>query len=287
MTPGCTVMPAREQAPLGIPPFHRWTAPGGTVWTEFCRIGSDVVIRFPGFADFVLPPGNGATLCWPVPSLDDDTREHIFLNQVLPLVQGRSGRLSFHASAVATDRGAIAFVGRSGQGKSTLAAEFAANGCPFLTDDGLVLDDRAGEYLVEPSHPSIRLWDDSREALIGAEAERAGDVSYTRKARFLAGRSIRFRDSPVPLRVAYFLGEDEAGTPKFVPHAGADLLFGWVQHSFLLDLDEPVALSEHFSRLAAFSAAVPCYWLHYSRRYDRLAAVRRAVLQHLVGVTSG
>lgn len=50
---------------------------------------------------------------------------------------------TLHASAVEVDEGVIAIVGRSGQGKSTLAAMLCAAGAKLITDDALrvVADD--------------------------------------------------------------------------------------------------------------------------------------------------
>lgn len=276
-------MPAREQACLGNAPFHTWEFPDGRVWAEFHRSAGEVTIRFPGLADFALPPNGGIPACRPVPGLTEATREHLYLNQVLPLVQGRSGFLTFHASAVAVGTGAVAFVGRTGRGKSTLAAAFATGGHPFLTDDGLTVIRRDGAYLVEPSHPSLRLWDDSREALIAPGTAKAEPVSYTDKPRFLAGGGLPFSRRPQPLRAAYFLGEEVTEATAFTPMDGAGLLMEWVQHSFLLDLDDPAALGAHFAAVTAFSAAIPCYRLDYPRRYQALDEVRRAILEHATG----
>ena len=49
-----------------------------------------------------------------------------------------------------------------------------------------------------PSHPSIRLWEDSRRALVAASAATAPPVQYTDKARFLAGEGIAFCAQPRP-----------------------------------------------------------------------------------------
>jgi hypothetical protein len=72
----------------------------------------------------------------------------------------------------------VAFLGESGRGKSTLAASFATEGTRFLTDDGLLLEWVGGHCMIVPSHPSIRLWEDSQEALIS-------DMRHSRPGREL------------------------------------------------------------------------------------------------------
>jgi hypothetical protein len=286
MTAAYRVMAAREQPPLGAPPFHSWTFPDGRIWAEFHRKRGEVIIRFPGLADFRLPGDGGAPACWPAPGLTDDTREHLFINQVLPLLQGRSGLLVLHASAVAIEGRAVAFVGRSGCGKSTLATAFGAGGFPFLADDGLVVTERDGICMAQPSHPSIRLWNDSREALVPPEAACAGPVSYTDKARLLAGAGLPHFESPLPLGAVCFLGQDEVGDTRIRRLSGGGLLSECVQHSFLLEPDDPEVLERHFSTVASFTNAVPCYRLDFPRRYDSLPAVRHAIVAHVNGERS-
>ncbi len=206
---------ARRQAPVGCRPFHTWAFPDGTLWTEFYRVGGGYLLRFPELADFDVAAEGREITCFPVPKVSEATSQHLYLNQVLPLVLSKLGKLVFHASAVEVDGGAIAFAAESGRGKSTLAASFAVSGSRFLTDDGLVVEPIAQGFEVLPSHPSIRLWADSEDALIAPGTETAPALSFTPKSRFLAGDEIRFCDQPRPLRRVYFLGDGSAKTLEF------------------------------------------------------------------------
>jgi hypothetical protein len=127
---------------LGVPPFHTWAFPDGTLWTEFHRADGGYLLRFPQLADFLVSADACTVTCIPVPEVPEGTARHLYLNQVLPLVLSKLGKLVFHASAVEIGSHAVAFVGESGRGKSTLAASFAVSGCRFLTDDGLVVEPR-------------------------------------------------------------------------------------------------------------------------------------------------
>lgn len=279
MIPPLKVEPAREQGPLAGVPYHRWEQ-DGELWAEFRRQGDAVLVRFPGLVDFAVPGDASHAVCWPAPGVGEATRDHLYINQVLPLLHARRGRLAFHASAVSLDVGAVAFVGESGRGKSTMAASFAAAGHPFLTDDGLILRESGGRYQVEPTHPSLRLWDDSRDALGVSGAVLAPAVAFTDKARLLAGGALPFCDGAQPLCAAYFLSAEEADEPRFVQLTGAELLQAWMSHSFLLDLDEPEALRQHFGALAGFCAAIPSFRLDYPRDYGSLESVRRRIADH-------
>ena len=176
--------------------------------------------------------------------------------------------------------GAIAFAAESGRGKSTLAASFAVSGFRFLTDDGLVVETAARGFEVLPSHPSIRLWADSEEALIAPGVETAPALSFTSKSRFLAGDAVRFCDQPRPLRRVYFLGDGSATTLAFQPLSPAETLVEWVKHSFLLDVEERLRLASHFDQVATLANQPIHYRLDYPRRFEDLARVRQAIVEH-------
>ncbi|MCP9888682.1 hypothetical protein KBY96_12195 [Cyanobium sp. ATX 6A2] len=271
---------AKVQAPIARAPFHTWAFPDGTLWTEFYRLEAGFLLRFPDLADFEISGDGHASVAHPVPGVSVGTVEHLYLNQVLPLMLSTQGQLVFHASAVAIDSGVAVFAGESGRGKSTLAASFAVNGYPFLTDDGLVLNRSATGYTVLPSHPSIRLWADSSEALIGSDTPTAPVVCYTSKSRFLAGEQVRFCDCPQPLRHVYFLGEGIAEAVTIEPLSPAQALIEWVKNSFLLDIEAHLRLASHFNQVTNLAALPIHFRLDYPRNYTALADVRQAILTH-------
>ena len=66
--------------------------------------------------------------------------ERLVLAQVLPLAAVLRGMDVFHASAVALAGRAIAFLGGSGAGKTTLASRIVARGARLVTDDVLAIE---------------------------------------------------------------------------------------------------------------------------------------------------
>ena len=261
--------------------FREWMCPDGTTpWTRFYRSKAGYLLRFPDLADFELSHDGGTVRCWPIPGTTIDSVQHLYLNQVLPLALSKLGKFILHASAVEVDQVAVAFVGESGRGKSTLAASFATSGSRFLTDDGLVVDTSGDECKAMPSHPSIRLWEDSRDTLICESAAIAPAVQFTSKARFFAGNDIAFCDQPRPLRRIYFLGPGEQSSPAFERVGPSEALIELVAHSFLLDIEERQTLATHFDELAGLVKLPIFYRLDYPRNYEDLARVRRAIEKH-------
>lgn len=283
-SPKFNLCKARLQAQLEGVPFHEWVFPDGTQWTLFYRIDGDYLLRFPGLADFVVSASGAETAAYPVPGISVQTIEHLHLNQVVPLALSRQWKLVLHASAVEIGNCAVAFLGASGRGKSTLAASFSTRGCRFLTDDGLLLEKEHGGYLVHPSHPSIRLWDDSREALIPETAHAAPPVDYTPKARLLADDEVAFCGEARPLRCIYFLGEGLAESATIDAIRGREAIIELVKNSFVLDIEEKELLTHHFGQLSELVEIPMFFRLDYPRRYEILPTVREAVVRHLAAL---
>ncbi len=278
---------AGAQEELSVAPYQEWVLPGGERWLRFFRTETGYLLRFPDLADFELSGAAPAITCRPAPDTTRDTCEHLYLNQVLPLMLSRAGKLVFHASAVEVSGAAAAFLAESGRGKSTLAASFATGGHRFLADDGLVVEAAGTGFTALPSHPSLRLWEDSRQALV-AGAAAAPPVQYTEKARLLSGGELRHCARPRPLRRAYFLGHGRTSAVRIERMGAAEAMMAWVGNSFLLEPKEPAVLAAHFGKVAELANTVPCYRLDYPRRFAELARVRRAVERHLQeeGVTA-
>ena len=90
----------RTQMPWAVAPFHAWDLTDGEPWAQFYRSGDGILVRFPDYADFELSSDGRRVVCVPAPDVSSSTIEHLYFNQVLPLVLGRLGKLLFHASAV-------------------------------------------------------------------------------------------------------------------------------------------------------------------------------------------
>lgn len=272
--------PGRIQRPVSQPPFHRWTFADGTEWTSFHRLGSGYLLRFPQLADFEVSSDGRDIRGWPAMGVKPTTVHHLYLNQVLPLALSRQGKLVLHASAVDVGGGCVAFMGASGRGKSTLAASFATAGTRFLTDDGLQLEWRGRQLIGLASHPSIRLWEDSQNALVGQTLALGPAVEYTTKARILADAGFAFCPDPQPLKAIYLLGDGTAPAVNIEPANPVTALLDLVRHSFLLDIDEQKMLASHFDDISRIANLPLHYHLDYPRRYEDLALVRQAILQH-------
>ncbi len=122
----------------------------------------------------------------------------------LAMLLHQRGLLILHASAIAIDGGVVAFIGKSGQGKSTTAGALHQLGYPIVTDDVLALDLSEPENItVLPSFPNLRLWPESVTSL-GHIPENLPQVYPNSEKRF---RHVTdsFQQTPLPLKKIYVL----------------------------------------------------------------------------------
>lgn len=260
-------------------PYHSWVFPDGTLWTEFFRVPQGYVIRFPSVGDYAVDHDGRKVTASPRPGVSHAAVESIYLNQVLPLAWSRQGRLVFHASAVEIDGCAVAFVGHSGRGKSTLAASFAADGGRLLCDDGLLLAASGNAFSVVPGHHSIRLWPDSESALFSQPLARSSPVEYTSKSRLVTSGQLQFCGEERPLAAVFFLGPGTAPSISIRPLRASEAFAELVKHSFLIDTEERAMLASHFDALSNLAALPLHRQLDYTRTYELLPHVRAAVVQ--------
>lgn len=273
--------PPRPQCEIEQTPFQRYELDDGTVWTEFYRLNSGYLLRFPDLADFEVSADGKAVVGHPAEDVDETTVEHLYINQLVPLALSRQGRPAFHASVVTVAGGAVAFLGKSEAGKSTLAASFALNGAAFLTDDALLVEEHDGDCWAVPSHASIRLWEDSKEELIEADAAQAAPISYSSKARLLAGEALTYCEDKQRLLAAFVLQPEVDSGVSIQSLTGLDRYMGWLSNSFLLDIEDHDLLARHFEWTHRISDAVPTFALDYPRDYGILPVVRDTVRHHI------
>lgn len=269
-------LPARPQRPIECAPYDRRSFPEGDDFPVVYRTPKKYILRFCGLADFEMARDGSRVTCAPTPETPEATTAHLYFNQVLPLILSKSGKLAFHGSAVDIGGAAIGFLGAAGRGKSTLAAALAVDGAPFLADDGLALERKDNVYEVIPSHPSLGLRQDSRDALLPSDAA-AAPVHDTAKQRYIVHAKLPHCNEPRPLAAIYFLGErqvDDVAVRRLKP---ASAFAGLMQHSFVLDVEDRAGAHAHFDRVMRLANEAVFFHLDYPRRYRRLSFVLRTV----------
>lgn len=175
-----------------------WIDEGGALVLDVAGIGR---FRIHGGREIRIDPAEGAS--------ERNLRVFLLGSAMGALLQQR-GLLPLHANAVAIEGRAVAFCGRSGAGKSSLAAWFADRGRPILCDDVCAIGfDEGGAPIVLPGVPRLRLWEDalSRSGRAAADYER----SFDGQDKYDVPAAAAAATSPLPLAACYALAEAPDG----------------------------------------------------------------------------
>ncbi len=140
--------------------------PGAVAIDPWCHATSSTcLLHIEGVARYLVREGEEIVVSPSPQALLLDVRAYLLSTVFVVLCQQR-GLLPLHASAVCGDAGVVAFVGESGQGKSSLAAHLAERGFPVIADDICLIDPALpGELMVAPAAPWLKLWRTSLEGL--------------------------------------------------------------------------------------------------------------------------
>jgi hypothetical protein len=268
--------------------LHSTTLPDGTPWLNCARIEQGYLLRYVGFADFLVDIAGRQISCSQVETgVSDVTVRHLVLDQVFPMVLNLRGREAIHATAIVADKTVCAFSGPTGSGKSTLAASFFLAGFQVLGDDCLPLVDYDAAICVSPGYPGMRLWSDSIEALAIAATNSSAVAAYSTKRRVLGPETAKWLPSqPLPLRRVYRLirpgkGEPELSAPVVEQMGWREAFIELVSSSFPLDVTDREMLARHFRILERTATMVPVRRLRIPNDLAALPAVRETILADL------
>ena len=154
------------------------------------------VLRFLGTAQFVLDRDCRVVEAAVAPGIAADYIPILFSGNVLSFILTIRGEAVLHASAVDIGGEALAFVGASGMGKSTMAAVLCAGGARLITDDVLRLDLKDIGVGCHAGLPELRL----RQAAAGLSEQFPSTVCRQTADGRLALRLPPPNDNVIPLR---------------------------------------------------------------------------------------
>ncbi|WP_413452157.1 hypothetical protein AA0Y32_12250 [Georgenia phoenicis] len=249
---------------------HNRGTPGGQVLLDFGeapdrwytavrRTDSSVLFRVHGVCDFVISPDLGDVRLHLVRGTDPGMRAIMTTGALLALQLYLRGNAVLHASAVERDGTAVAFLGHSGMGKSTLAALMCAAGARVVSDD-VVPVGAGGEPRVPLGATELRLRP-------GAEAVAAGLApgSYRRRTSADARTVVRL---PSPETDQVPLGAVVIPRPNREDHLEMELLdprsavLAIMSFPRLMGWRDPAVLAQVLTHAASLARAVPVIVAH-------------------------
>ena len=261
---------------------HDWFDHGGRLLCSVARRDGDYLLSLPGEISFLLADGVGIDCCHTGAS-DQGLVRQALLSQVLPRYLAHTGELLLHASAVELPDGrTVAFLGASGQGKSTLASFCLQHRAQLVDDDCILLRCERRRVRIAGGAQTLRLYPDSVHALGFDVADFEPCANRAQKWQRLmpaAGLS-----PPRTLSALFLLDNEGAVSPtdaalRIERAGGQAAMMALLRSAFYLDPTDPVALERTFRQGAQLLAqGIPVYHLHYPRAHAQLPQVLQALL---------
>lgn len=255
----------------GEPALRIWrVADGAYLYLAYCD----------GMEFWLDQKGTSVWAMWPATSSLEDAATFL-LGPVLGLLLRLRGVTCLHASAVAFDDRAVAFVGDEGAGKSTTAAAFARRGHPVISDDIVAIVERGGAFHVLSAYPYLSLWPDSVKMLYGPDKTLPTfSANWDKRVLSLAEDRLRFEEKSRPLGAIFILGErsSKSTAPFLETPTAQESFLALVANSYATGMLDKDMRAQEFALLGRLLAAVPVrrVWPHEeSAEIDRLCEVIR------------
>jgi len=274
LQPGELTFVSSDRDASGEPALRVWNlAQGAYLHLAYCD----------GMKFWLDRKGTKIWVTWPDTSSLEDAATFL-LGPVLGLALRFRGVTCLHASAVAFDGRAVAFVGEEGAGKSTTAAAFARHGHAVLSDDVVALAERQGAFHVLPAYPYLSLWPDSVTMLYGEDKKLpAFSANWDKRVLSLAQDPLRFEEESLPLGAIFILGERCPGesAPVLENLSAQGALLGLVANSYATGLLDNEMRAREFETLGRVLASVPVQLVRPGEGAQNLESVYEAICASL------
>ena len=229
-------------------------------WYTFARCGEVVVARFYGLADFEIAATGEDSPNWRVtfyraPAAPIGLIAILITGSIIAYLLSANGRLVLHASAVEVNGEALAFIGQSGQGKTTMATLLCAEGHALVSDDLLPVDIRGDQVMCVPAGRELRVREKVEALLERFDAQtsryRTVDERHAVGARTTTTEELPLRSVVVPWpdREA-----SEVTAQRLTP---GEAVMTLAQYQRIEGWTSPVLLRAQFGAISAVVRSVP------------------------------
>ena len=200
---------------------------------------------------------------------------HHFLNYVIPLVMNHRGIEALHASSVLTQKGAIAFTGKGGFGKSTIAASLIQKGLTLLSDDVVPIFIQKKDILTVNGLPEMNLYPRARNLLnLKTKQSNHKQLTFLNSHQHTLGK--------FPLRKIFFLEPlEDIPHAKIVAVNKKDALLRLIKIAHRLDITNKKMLENQFITLREVISKVTSKVLVYPKNTPDIDEVSSLVLSDI------
>lgn len=234
--------PGRLIGELDLGPFRYWSSEQGSNW----------IVRHGGTAQTVFDREARTITLHPDPRAEAGVPELLLAGSGMAHALAADGHGSLHASAVETGGRAIAFIGPSGRGKTTLAALLCGAGARSVSDDVLRCDFREDAPECFRGGSSLRLRPQAADLagdLEGAAATADGRTSAFAAPSALERMPLAALVVPIPSREA-----DEVEVRRL---RGLEAATELLRSPRLLGWIDPDLQTRHLDLCQRLAASVP------------------------------
>lgn len=182
--------------------------------------------------------------------------------------------LLLHASAVEIDGKAIAFIGLSGAGKSTISLALNKKGYSLITDDVLSLEfDKNNKPLAYPSFPRIKLWDKVIEHI--KDKPLSFQRIHPEVPKYSCNVEQCFCVDPLPLKMIFIIEADvESIVLSLNPK---ESLIKLIQNSYCINLFDDKLRALNLLQCSNLAQNVPIILLKRSNSLEKLEELIKIV----------
>lgn len=242
-------------------------------------------LRWPDRFEFLISSDGRTITARPARRSSREAFHTYLLGQALSFALVKQGLDPLHATVVLVDAAAVAFLGDSGYGKSSLSAVFLQAGHRLLTDDLLVLSELEGGFIGHPGPSRIKLFPRMARSVLRSDSTGTRLSSKTLKLLIPLADS-QTAGSAVPLRAVYVLaqprspvGDRRRVTIKRLGKRRACLEL--LRNTFNTSVMDPGRLARQFTLAARVADTVPVSLITYPRSIRLLPVVKKAILADL------
>lgn len=254
-------------------------------WIHLCELpGAWSFARYDEMFEFLISPSGDRIHYRFLANVPVESFEAYALGRMFSFALVKKGYEPLHAATVVVRQQAVAFLGASTFGKSSLASCFVASGYPLLTDDVLRLEEQKdGRYIAFPGPPQLKLAPRMARLYLGDKADRVPiNLRSGHPKRVYPLTTAQRCGNPVPVAAIYVVTSPRKVYRKqritIGPLSGVDALVKLLSFTHNHQLTGSERLVRQFNAAQRLIEKVPIRSLSYPRILQSLPDLKAAIL---------
>lgn len=257
----------------GSIPLGFQQADTGQIWSI---VDGSVLLSYQGIGRILIRNGD-EILIHRTQDLEKDLLSPLIMGPAVGVVLHQRQRLALHASSAVLGGNAVAFLGGSGWGKSTLAAALCARRHKLLSDDIVALhEDPNADFVVLPGFQCLKLWPDSARDL-GYGPEGLPRLNGRTEKRLWHVDGV-FQPVSQPLRCLYVLATaDQLKVRSILP---SEAVIEIMRHTYGPVLRQKLNAPTHLQQSARLARRLPAFRVERPLRFSALPDLVKLIEDH-------